>query len=950
MEWRLRALQRLSVDLLFVAGIDGRDNQGTFDVLQWLTQEEEEEHDDETVLLVTKSNAAILYRNPQEPLLRCGMKEYRHHDDLSKCLGFRQMLEDLLEDQQDVGICCSSSQSRDEIEFWPLVQSLASEDVHNSPFFFSSRYTPIDATAIVKRAISSIDPNKLKRTINSANKLLRHHIDQLVPDQTISADILQTFATYGSSSDDDGKDETFAFVVGQKTTKKDSPSEEDNADVRPLVFQAQDPTSGILVCRTYFTRSGNHRLYSELVRSFQNHCSRILSQYQENSLRKKALEDAIGGNCACLVQDVDEHDLVYVRAWIVDESVPIAAVGDTFLVGQASSSPGETWLAQGESGLITGDRCAPYIRSWHIPNQNCRQDMLRDPHRSRDLLGAKVVSNISTSLISSDDSVLPLSVLKAKVDLYEAGLVLSLPNDSSSKYVVSIKDGDVSDAFVVGRLDEFFALAFDFRQSGLLPGSVALLVRHNSENHRTLQSMLPTWRDHIRRADGVESSDRDMKRDSFRRVFETLFGKARVDDLLSAFTEAYQLRILDGLWLNDASPKSFRERGKSNLYGLIGLPGSGVLEVAATIKRRESEEDSWSVVHAVYTMNEIDKDATAAAIDKSENGRLVLIVACCRDHVLSLLSAMDRSAAGEVRGCGVVISEDDKCNAWWDQCIPGLTTAAIEFGKPKRVRKRRNGPPTRLVSASRGSKMGLGTAIIDALLEVEVDPKNYLPGGRKFCQVDLPPKKKVQKEAKISIDFVLDRALLEKAVRHVLPRAKHVASRIAALAPNNATERKTVLKGLLDNATMKTKYEERLFTWDRDVDGWKHSFVSDEVAIAGIVRMSTKGTSYASPVGFDANSAIFSTWPDTTNQECFVIATGLTEEALSNLVKLCAKDRITPLPPKQLKHLTPEELDFSNVPLPPGWAFDGSCYVDAFGCRSKARPDFDQLVTLALNH
>ena len=33
----------------------------------------------------------------------------------------------------------------------------------------------------------------------------------------------------------------------------------------------------------------------------------------------------------------------------------------------------------------------------------------------------------------------------------------------------------------------------------------------------------------------------------------------------------------------------------------------------------------------------------------------------------------------------------------------------------------------------------------------------------------------------------------------------------------------------------------------------------------------------------------------------------------------------------------------ANAPLPPGWAFDGMCFVDGFGSRSKLRPDIETL-------
>ena len=59
-------------------------------------------------------------------------------------------------------------------------------------------------------------------------------------------------------------------------------------------------------------------------------------------------------------------------------------------------------------------------------------------------------------------------------------------------------------------------------------------------------------------------------------------------------------------------------------------------------------------------------------------------------------------------------------------------------------------------------------------------------------------------------------------------------------------------------------------------------------------------------------------------------------------------DHLLARPRREEKSLTRDERVkicklAEDRPLPPGWAFDGACYVDGFGRRSRLRPDATEL-------
>lgn len=1092
--WRLRRLQctlkaassnddsisRPSA-LLFIAGVDGRDNFASCAVLRWLAWESQvgvaasrmrerrsviplggdaslcsaqeqllsvQDVDclEETVLLLTRTSVSIFYHPGASSalgnLLNAGIPRLSEYvqscvDDVDqaeivKCDAFAQMLTTELKDGDVVGIGLPRGQddANEEVEYWPLVQSLAAQtdNKKTSPFFFSQKFRTVDATTLICDAIEYLDPPAIGVAIDRATTRLRRHVNEL--DVVVAAhraspleieaeclDMLTTLWNYGTD-DNDSRAKVFAFVgtrsdaIGLNDDLAATPTTTSLTEPQQLAFEAREPESGIAVCRTYTLQAATESLrqmYLSLVRAFQDYCPRILRQHSLLLFRgetttfvdevRRAMTKLSGARCFV---EVISGDLVYIRACLSGlaeddgTSIGALAVGDTFVVtGQVQDASG--WLTQGEAGLVTGDRCAPYIHCWPRILNTADKAALRDPHISRELLGSKTLGPFAADLLADLD-VLPLTSSSCKVEIYEYGLSLFAGN----AIVSFARCDDAMDVYIVGRMGDSFALGIHLGANaaskiGCLLGStatsIAVVVRHGSESHRSMLSVLPAWRDKIRQSSqqssSVSSEQRDARRNLFARVFEavTLTDRrpAPLISLLESYAASHQSRLLDELWGPKLSRRSSMQPTPRSLYGLIGVPGSGVDEVAAAIARRGVEDSfengrhSWSVVRAVVSADGcIDVDTTAKQLEASKQLTfLVLVVACCRDHVGTLLSAMQRSQAGRVRGCAAVVSNFVPRGRimrpnWGDQCLPGLATVAVivdDYETPDawvffERRLRKTGRPIRLANVSRGSKLGYAGPVVQALFELELTACPQILADRAFADYPsaavMPPLAKLGSCATVTINFVFDRALFVKLLASVLlPKAKHI-TRAAALAPVNRSSNSAggVLKKLLNLATTKVRAEmatsKRLSAWDRQIEAWRNANPAvggSATALSGLIRFAVNGAAYVSPVGIDGNEKACSMWPDATRSDEPTYITvlgfsGLTPDALLHLCQLCAKDPIVPVPPLARQHLDEHDLQriLADKPLPPGWAFDGSLYVDTSGCRSKCRPDENQLI------
>ncbi|KAM3594615.1 uncharacterized protein V6R79_010923 [Siganus canaliculatus] len=96
--------------------------------------------------------------------------------------------------------------------------------------------------------------------------------------------------------------------------------------------------------------------------------------------------------------------------------------------------------------------------------------------------------------------------------------------------------------------------------------------------------------------------------------------------------------------------------------------------------------------------------------------------------------------------------------------------------------------------------------------------------------------------------------------------------------------------------------------------------------------------------------------PRESGTSCFLVfdGVGLTEDALKDWLRLCAKQKL----PKKLKKtkytLSPQELKHIQVtrrldPLPPGYFYNGCQYVDMFGDKRNLHPNMEQFIKEYVN-
>jgi hypothetical protein len=127
-------------------------------------------------------------------------------------------------------------------------------------------------------------------------------------------------------------------------------------------------------------------------------------------------------------------------------------------------------------------------------------------------------------------------------------------------------------------------------------------------------------------------------------------------------------------------------------------------------------------------------------------------------------------------------------------------------------------------------------------------------------------------------------------------------------------------------------------------------------ALDGFVDLSVDGRPLLRPAALDGNRRVVGCTPlPETHGACsgqrFVglkVRRGVAGKALDHLLGLAATTPRIARPRREEKSLTRDERVricklAEDRPLPPGWAFDGACYVDGFGRRSRLRPDATEL-------
>ena len=213
----------------------------------------------------------------------------------------------------------------------------------------------------------------------------------------------------------------------------------------------------------------------------------------------------------------------------------------------------------------------------------------------------------------------------------------------------------------------------------------------------------------------------------------------------------------------------------------------------------------------------------------------------------------------------------------------------------------------------------------------------------------------------------LDRELLKVVLKELLPSATFDDGVVAFAAQSNSTTSRPPLKALFDIARNKVRAkrdgEQRLKELPRDIEHWKGVY-KDSVsllrggvaALAGLGDCAGDGRPLLRPAARDGNRRVVGCTPlPETHGACsgqrFVglkVRRGVAGKALDHLLGLAATTARIARPRREEKSLTRDERVrlcklAEDRPLPPGWAFDGACYVDGFGRRSRLRPDATEL-------
>lgn len=212
---RLRSLQRLVSDadlsypnaLLFVPGLDGRNNKGSLMVLKYLFEgaagkellegslTDVFECLEEMVLLVQEGCVSVIYTREMRKVLlpwfenlataaSSVLVEYLSsaEDEASvdalqsrKCIDFKRMMLQQVPQGRGVGIPIPLGYDDVlDVETWPLLQAFALESVFCPTGFLSNRYTIVDMTEFLDVLYRTIDPPCVQVAVEAASSAASH--------------------------------------------------------------------------------------------------------------------------------------------------------------------------------------------------------------------------------------------------------------------------------------------------------------------------------------------------------------------------------------------------------------------------------------------------------------------------------------------------------------------------------------------------------------------------------------------------------------------------------------------------------------------------------------------------------------------------------------------------------------------------------------------------------
>jgi hypothetical protein len=294
--------------LVFVPGLDGKQNKGSYMILKYLFQGAvgrdiyEASLDDaldcleEMVLVIQESSVSVFWSNAAKsvvgPILNtfpfvleyCPTEEEEENVDqfeARKCEDFKRMMLECVPEGGVVGLPVPLGY--DDVldtENWPMLQSFALDSVVAPTGFFTSRYAVIDITETLDIMFCTIDGYYVEKAILVLQNNVLNHLDQVMaplrnshgPEQRHAikaSDIispLQMLFEFGSMDTAFPVDPTLQPVLylgaedpslplgGAVTTQKWN--EVTVGSSLSAILEAYEPSTGMRWCRTYFLQRG----------------------------------------------------------------------------------------------------------------------------------------------------------------------------------------------------------------------------------------------------------------------------------------------------------------------------------------------------------------------------------------------------------------------------------------------------------------------------------------------------------------------------------------------------------------------------------------------------------------------------------------------------------------------------------------------------------------------
>ena len=827
------------------------------------------------------------------------------------------------------------------------------------------------------------------------------------------------------------------------------------------IIEGSEPHSGAQACRTFFLASSKGgavarlaEVYLRLARALHfaaagtvlpsvKHLGlpsmvgllreRVVEFMGEEELDIRVvvtLTNALGdawicdGSASSGVYPSSAPSFMYVRVsahglQLSGEALGAVAVGDTFItecdhgdVTKESLAVAGGLLQSGQGGLITGGGCAPYCAALASASDSTFKVLsqaIRNTHTVRDelLLGRQLetVGDISvlleTSLLQWDGPVVGqlrlydcgfavlnsgLAPFAVSFERVSAARVVPFPGDTA---ILLLALAPASDEAAQNPLED----ALPFVQSA---SHLALVLPADSSQKHAVLRAFPKWRRVA--TESAAGSAHAFGADvavppRFIRAVADLspisLRKGTIDALFTACTASDAQEVLGG-------SEAAVEEGRGVAL-LLGLPGSSVAQIAATIQLLCPDESRVSLVFTLAeghrAMGDIEQALDLLVRSSAPHQRLMLAVSSsmsaaslCR--IVATQKGLSVASLSVCVGCAGAFTRPFRAPTFSQlnpkllaQCASGFAStvmlvdaAAFEKDASSFVAALAKSNPKALVA--RVSRGHVGTSAIDSILDPgsfdrsEPSRTEHLCRGWRSARHSPPPSTGAALSVRVDVPLCPERLL--RILAKIFPAAKvrlpPVAVRASQWAVPSARPSGVSGRGvrcLWQLAAAKVFEDRAGVAGLADLDSALRQELKeplDLTGVAGVVMVNTDvmvvdgnaaavAASVQSPTMLvtSPNMLTFTAGHAAASPEAQADATNCLERLLA--LAVAAKPNVVGL----RASLGPAEAALAeevltHAPLPQGWQFDGNFYVNFEGHRLRSRPDHDELAANWLLH